>query len=53
MLANLANDSSTSRQIKETSRSIGYTAQPTPGEAASFFFFPFFFWEEKPYIASP
>ena len=35
MPANLANDSNTSRQIKETSRSIGYTAQPAPGEAAS------------------
>ena len=35
MPANLANDSNTSRQIKETSRSIGCTAQPAPGEAAS------------------
>ena len=33
MSANLANDSNTSRQIKETSRIVGYTARPTPGEA--------------------
>ncbi len=35
MSANLANDSNTSRQIKETSRIVGYTARPTPGEAVS------------------
>ena len=33
MSANLANDSNASRQIKETSRIVGYTARPTPGEA--------------------
>ena len=33
MSANLANDSNTSRQIKETSRIVGHTARPTPGEA--------------------
>ena len=31
----LANHSNTSRQIQETSRNVGYTARPTPGEAAS------------------
>ena len=35
MSTNLANHSNTSRQIQETSRNVGYTAPPTPGEAAS------------------
>ena len=35
MSTNLANHSNTSRQIQETSRSVGYTARPAPGEAAS------------------
>ena len=35
MSTNLANHSNTSRQIEETSRSVGYTARPAPGEAAS------------------